>query len=439
MDESGKNSQADTNVRTPLTRREFLIVGGRTAAALTAIAIGLQGDTLQSPEALRESTLIELDIFDTSKLGERLIKENFPERFSEEESLQDLGVKDASTYEGLKQGKPETEDQAKLLLLRFLELKFKDHGNNVSDVGKATEQILTGKVDSIPAIQISIVEAIEIKGLTYDELGNPILKYYISPDNINALLKNSSADLVNMSFQPGENELKYVMYEMNQKLPSSEQSFITDTKGNKIPTGEPTYYDSERNKITKEEYDRLYNEAEKKPKILLDPKARYIDYEDGYFGDRTLENVKALAEIAASNPDKIFFAAGGNPTGANEIPDITASRASLEANHLWPDNLIVVGYEYISDWVRMPASRGADIYIDGDFIKDRIHKDGSSSYATRIALEATRQNVKVGVENFTKRVKDFIKGKAINRSVGTKSGNINYEVLDFQKLTTPEK
>ena len=412
----------------------------KVSAAALGGAMVLKGDVpdvLRPPEIEREPTVLELDIFGTEDLREKLIKENFPSGFSEVEAFQKMGVQDPTTKEGLQVGTPKDNEQAKLLLVRFLELQFKNHGDNVSEVGEKTAQLLTGKTDTAPVTQVSIVDAVEINGIRYDELGNPIMTYTVSPDKINTILRNSSADLVNASWQPGNNEIRFVMYTKNQDLPTMEQSYIT-LNGSKTPVGEPSYFDHERNVISKEEYDKLLSEAESKPIELLPPKNRYVDYVDGYFGEHTLGNVLALTEIASRNPDKVFFAAGGNPTGMNEIPDIREVRKQLEEKHLWPENLIVVDYEYISDWIRMPAAFGSDIYIDGDFIEKQFDTTASSSYATRIVLEAVRQNVKAGGKDFAGRVGEFLGNNSVDRTLMSNKEEIKYSVLDFQKIKTDQ-
>jgi len=106
-----------------LTRRQFLKV---SAAALGG-AMVLKGDVpdvLRPPEIEREPTVLELDIFGTEDLREKLIKENFPSGFSEVEAFQKMGVQDPTTKEGLQVGTPKDNEQAKLLLVRFLELQF---------------------------------------------------------------------------------------------------------------------------------------------------------------------------------------------------------------------------------------------------------------------------------------------------------------------------
>lgn len=375
--------------------------------------------------------MLELDIYDTEALGRRLIKDNFHEDFSVEETLKKMGITDSTSSSGLQEGIPKSYDEAKLLMLKFLELKFKDHGKNVSEVGKKTGELLGTKAESTNTNQISIIEALEVDEVSYDELGNPILRYSISIEKINAILKSTQADLVNMSWQPGTNEIRYVMYVRNQDRPTMEQSYTT-VNCNRTPVGEPTYYDKDRNVISKEEYERLLVEAESKPMTLLSAEDRYLDYTDGYFEEHTQGNVEALVNIAESNPDQVFMAAGGNPTGINEIPDITSVRSQLVEQKLWPENLIVVGYEYTSDWVRMPASFGADVYIDGDFIEKEVGYSESSSYATRIATEVVRQKVKTG-HSFPQRVRQFISSVITQRSVGIGSKNIEYNVLDFEK------
>lgn len=419
-----------------ISRREFLKFTG-VLAATAGLTQFLGGDTLRSLELEKEPSVLELDIYDTELLGRLLIKDNFPEGFSVEETFKKMGVTDPNSLEGLQAAEPETEEEYKLLMVKLLELKFKDHGKNVSEVGKKTAELISRKTDSTQTTQISIIEAIEINGISYDELGNPIMSYSISPDKVNNLLKSSPANLVNMSFQPGQNEIKFVMYTKNQDFPTMEQSYMT-VNGNETPVGEPTYYDKERNIISKEKYEGLLIEVENNPKVLLESKERYIDYVDGYFSEHTQGNVEALIDIAVSNPDKVFIAAGGNPTEMDEIPDITLVRMQFEEKNLWPKNLIVVGYEYISDWVRMPASFGSDIYIDGDFIEDQIGYTESSSYATRIATEAVRQRVKTG-RDFPQRVKDFLGKSSLDRQVGIKNEMMDYKVLNLQAIKTNQQ
>mgnify|MGYP005860143645 CR=1 FL=1 len=80
--------------------------------------------------------------------------------------------------------------------------------------------------------------------------------------------------------------------------------------------------------------------------VMFDPKDRDVRFLDGYAGDKTYRNLQKLTEVARKHPEKMFVAAGGNPTYLQDlkIPDIREVRAELERQGLWPENLIIVGF-----------------------------------------------------------------------------------------------
>lgn len=434
-----KNAEV-LNTNRKISRRDFLKLGGVAAAGAAAGYVASRlGVKIPSPESERtpeiklNSSTTVLDFFDLDAVKDRYLRDKFPPGFSEEESLQTMGVEDPSTREGLLKAVPQDENQAKLLMLMILKHQYQDHGRNVTDAMDKAEEFFSGGTKAKPS-ETSIGTAVEIKKVDRDDLNNPVIHFSLNPDSINKLVSDSSESILNMSFQPGNNSFTYEMYgHPDRDWPTKQKgTIIRDSDGNVLSEGKPKYYDHLGNQISEEEYNRLLREAEYAKPILLSPKDRDVDYVDGYFGEHTADNVRMLAQIAQKHPEKIFVAAGGNPTGMREMPDITTIRAELEGKSLWPNNLVVVGYETnIPDAYTGPASYGADIYVS-DKDLEKLGFIGASSYATPVVSEIIRQAIEGGLETH-KKVKDALLQMTETKKAWHGSEEIEYHLLNLDR------
>lgn len=351
----------------------------------------------QSAEKKLTSSTAILDFFNVDEIKKEYLANNFPPGFSEEIALQEMGITDVSTKEGLIQAVPHNENQANLLILLILKLHYQNHGTKVAAMMNAAEQFFAS-APKINPVESSIGTAVEIGKPGKDSLNNPVLNFIVNSESINALISDTSESLINMSFETGYGAFTYKMYgQPDAHWPMIQKGVVMrDSQGNILSEGPATYKDHLGNQISEGEYHSLLNKAEGSQPVLLAPKDRDIDRVDGYFGEHTAENVVMLVKIAHKHPEKILIAAGGNPTGLNEMPDITEIRAVLENKGLWPKNLIVAGYQITSDFYTGPASYGADIYVSDQDLK-KLGFEGASSFATPVVSEVIRQLIANGL------------------------------------------
>src|SRR4030042_1775334 len=165
-----------------------------------------------------------------------------------------------------------------------------------------------------------------------------------------------------MSFELGTVSFAYTLYDEKGKYPE-----LKDRIPSKIGVSDSlTYKDYQGNYITEEEYNALMKKIEEKVPVLRDSANRDFGLMDGYAGENTTENIGKLVRIAKKFPNRVFVAAGGNPTdmgGDVKIPDISGIRAELESKGEWPENLIIVGFEGTYLGQVSNASLGADVYV----------------------------------------------------------------------------
>jgi len=435
----------DSSEKTPtptkeISRRDFLKLAGVVGVAAGVVALDktasrlgvkiLSSEDERSPEIKLNSSATILDFFDLDIVKNQYLQDNFPPGFSEEKSLQAMGVKDSSTREGLLKAVPQNENQAKLLMLMILKHQYHNHGRNVANVMHKARQSFSGILKTTHS-ETSIGTAVEISKV---KLNNPVIHFSVNPETINQLIKTSSGSILNMSFQPGNNSFTYKMHGYpDRNLPSRQEgATISNADGNILSKGETKYYDHLGNQIKKDEYNHLLSKAENAEPVLLSPKDRDIDYVDGYFGEHTADNVRMLAQIAQKYPEKFFVAAGGNPTGMEEMPDITTIRAELEEKSLWPKNLVVVGFETtIPNVYTGPASYGADIYVSAKDL-EKLGFSGASSYAAPVVSEIIRQTVEYG-RNTHQKAKDALLQMTESKKAWHRSEEIKYRLLNLDK------
>ena len=196
-----------------------------------------------------------------------------------------------------------------------------------------------------------------------------------------------------------------------------------------------TYKDQDGNIISKEEYNEVLKKKNERIIFKLKPIDRTVIYEDGYAGKDTLKNLSEMAELARKHPDKIFIAAGGNPTdlgGETIIPDVREARLKLESWGLWPSNLIIVGFVTNIYGFNLLASYGADIYVSSIDLKN-LDIQSASSFATPFITEIVRSIIKKGAKNL-EQTKEQLMSLTIPSEMWRGSEVIKYQLLDLEKV-----
>lgn len=167
--------------------------------------------------------------------------------------------------------------------------------------------------------------------------------------------------------------------------------------------------------------------------VLKKPSDRDVVFLDGYAGEKTYDNLRKLAQIVRKHPEKIFITAGGNPTYLNglRIPDIREARSMLEKQGLWPDNLLVVGFQARESGFVGQASYGADVYVSDEDL-EKLGFSGASSYATPVVSEITRQLISKGV-NIPVKVKEALTQMTRTAESWEGSEKTEYRIIDLEK------
>lgn len=389
-----------------ISRRDFLKLA---AAAVGAALIGTSiptfltsGDRRRdvSPEyrTRTKAPTAVLDFFNLSQSEARILRDNFPPGFSAEAAWKRMGVTDPSDIKEVKKAVPTNDQEALLLMMRLLQEHYKDHGNNVTQVMKATTaSIANPNKEYTPPSEFSVVSAMQYGVPKYDEMGNITLNPEISAKVIGEMISEMGKDVrvINMSLELGRLPMTYVMYDTRYKHP---ELVNTGLGGTLTINGVTTYTNDLGEVISKDEYDKINEENNAREVYLLEPSDRNVQHLDGYAGENTFHNLIQLVNVANKHPDKIFVAAGGNPSNApgSKLPDIRKARAELERRGVWPKNLIIVGYQYSYEGAGFPASNGADIYVKSEDLK-KLGFPGASSFATPVITEVVRNLIELGI------------------------------------------
>ena len=419
----------------PISRRDFL-KGVTGLAAAAVIPRGLPGDMEISqkpslkaeqpppkePEKLPE--VLFLDIFDIQQFREKALKQLLSEGELVEEIFEQMGVEDFTTQEGLKKALPQNEKQEKLLLLQGAVNRYLGHGKEVMKVEEAASKQLFDKPAGIRS-EASIGSTIRTGGIVYDSLGNPIMPVTISVELVDKLVSESKADVINMSIELGRFQVIFDEYCMVNKYPDEAAFMPQENNG--------VYIDYHGKPITKEKYQELMARAKAREKILKEPRDREIIFIDGYEKEETFNNLSMLAAMAKRYPDKIFIAAGGNPSRISRaaIPDIRQAREDLTADNLWPDNLLMVGWIWQGNGASGLASLGDDIYVKPEDIRNLGFTE-CASFATPIVTAVVQEIMDKGVRD-PKKIKEILQTKMSNPDDGYVKNKICY-VLDFDKV-----
>lgn len=348
-------------------------IGRRAVLKMIGLAGGLLGAggavklSLEHREREQESRVAVLDIFG--------LENDADAQFPEDQLLE---------------SEPRTQNEAAQLMTRAVKGEYKDHGKVVMRVFQTMGRDITHDTT-----QLSITEAIILNQTKFDYLGNPTISFEIPKEKIVNMVRKTNAGVINMSFEPGKQEATYRWKKETQKYPEILRSLST------VTIGDVTTYLIDGQDVTKEEYEAVSLKAQEKEVVELLPIDRQLVFIDGYAGKETLNNLMALIDIASRFPEKTFVAAGGNPTWFNgaHIPDIRDARKILSNKSLWPDNLVVVGFEGRENGVEGPACLGADIYVNWKDLKN-LGFNQASSFATPVISELISKLKEKGENNW---------------------------------------
>jgi len=370
-----------------------------------------------------------LDFFDVDKAKGKYLQDNFPPDFSEEKSWREMGVDDPSTREGLLKATPKDEGQAKLLMMTLFQHRYQNHGKDVVTVMEKASDLFSPDQKTVSPTRASIAGAVEFGRLEYDEIGNPTIRVTLSSDVVDRLVSETPESVVNMSFELGDFLLTYSLYDRKLKYPEMGlQGPSTITVG-----GKTSYRDYRGNDITEEEYNEISRKMNETKVVLLDPNERDVRFLDGYAGDSTYQNLQKLTEVAGKHSEKMFVAAGGNPTYLQglKIPDIREARAKLEKQGQWPENLIIVGFQARESGFVGQASYGADIYI-ADKDLEELGFSGASSYATPVVTEVIRRLIGKSSKTHKQAKENLV---ALTQAAESWEGSekVDYRLLDIEK------
>ena len=344
-----------------------------------------------------------------------------------------MGIGDPNTLDGLRQGEPETKDQAKLLLMLLFINQYQDHGRNVFEVMRKTADFLGLGRDPYNPNQVSIASAVKFGEVEFDELGNPTMQVNISQEAVEKLISQNPESIINMSFELGEFSVTYEWREKKLKYPE-----MANQGPSKTSIGETTSYkDYLGNPITEEKYRQISERMDETIEVTLDPTERDVEFLDGYASEHAYENLRKLAQIAKKHPEKMFIAAGGNPSsykGETRIPDITEARIRLEQEGLWGNNLIMagftgypgVGFESAVQY-ETRGSYGSDIYVSSNNLQV-IGYRGASSYATPLITMIGRQLVLNGSKTHNMVTEELLKMTEV-KEAWSGPEKIEYRVL----------
>lgn len=419
-----------------ITRKDFIniakVASGGMALTIATNEIGklIKHETTKSPELEKEPSVAVFDVFDIDSEVERFLKENFPEDFSAEETWESMGMEEPQTIDSLKKAEPKNELQARLVMLKIMQLHYKDHGESVVGVTEATSKYLGVSQEHATVKKISIADAVSFGETEFnmsEKPNNPTQQFHISSEKIATELRNIDENVINMSFELGDFTFTFryqeekVAHPENQPLP------------NKQTVGEhTTYSDNEGKPITEEEFNAIIEKASRTEVALLEPNDRSFDFKDGYAVDNAAKNLLEMVRLAHQFPDKTFVVAGGNPfyeNGKHWLPDITKVREEMTEKGLWPENLLIVGFEGVENGVVGPASFGADIYVRaGDL--EALGYQQASSYATPAITVVVTELQKLYPKNWRN---VLLKEATRNQTFSQGSKNTNYKLLDFEK------
>jgi len=368
------------------TRRQVLAGFGMLATAGLLKASGLTeiADLINSPEIINPSSILVLDVFQAEEFKKRFIEK--PQRVISASKI--VGGLDGGNLvfrdylKELEITNPEIIEEAVLLVVEF---NFAEHGKRVVEAGLKTAQLFGH--EQIRRQEKSILGDVTVEKIEFDSLENPIVWLTISSKNSDKIISESNTGIVNLSFEFGQFP---VLFEINKQ----------NSQG----------------------------EIERK-----NPGEISISFVDGYAGDDTLKNLSELVKLARKYPQKMFVAAGGNPSPGNENkkPNIIKARKTLEENGLWTPNLMMVGIWQKKEQGGDPLALGCDLYVNSKDIED-LGFLPCTTYAVPIVSEIVSHLIDKGILDFNQ-----IKQELLQMSdLKDKSSRRPYFLLNLEKVRT---
>lgn len=372
-------SREHKNQTPEVSRRQFL-------AGLLGFgaAYFLKGDSGET-EKNRLGTFV-LDIFDTENFKDRAVQDRLQgKNISEAEILKKIGINDPTTLEGLKEGIPTNEDETFVFMLNVLKCYWSDHGKNVIQVKEKAKKLFDFPPSKVSSD--SIVNAVNVSRLEYDNAGNPTLWLKINKEVVERKLAFVNDPVVNASFELGEVGFKYELYDFTYEIPSH-------TAGSEITVnGVTSYTDNQGNPVSREKYEELTAMKKKEIRRLLAAKERefwpqdaYVIYDDE---NRAYDNLKLMAELGIKFSDKVIIASAGNPSKRSTayFPRVDKLKKRLIEENNWPNNLFLVGVYGYDSGKEGVATYGADFYVDQRQMEEQLAVSGVASFATPIVTE----------------------------------------------------
>jgi len=231
--------------------------------------------------------------------------------------------------------------------------------------------------------------------ITRDELGNPKVWLEIDGDYLAEVFSQSPQPFVNLSLELGRLGMDFKVY---TTAPVHSEAIdpmtVKQIRSQLTINGKttPGEYELDGKPLSQEEYDEIWKIWGETHTVRRDSIA-YTPI-DGYArGGNPRDSLKKMSDLAAKVPEKIIFAAGGNPTSKYGLPNVTGAKAELVQQNKWPENLFLIGFygiEYGGE--TLPSGYGADYYVSVDDM-DKIKAPSGTSYATPIVGRLVMQYI----------------------------------------------
>lgn len=352
-------------------------------------------------EPQQTASIAVVDFFQSEEFWQEMIQSTLARDGIEEASLwQQMGVDAESSTTDFQAAYPQTDQEATLLLLKYLQERYREHGAQVTQAAEKMTARVGGETSAAATQETSVESAIRVHSITRDELGNYELRLLVSAKIVDELLRESTASIVNLSLQLGIVGVRWEMNGWKSKHENPEALLSHIQVKRKVINAQTKevisparYLDTTTGEeLSEEVYQSLVDEAYSSVSTPLPPADREMIILDGYAHENTLENLTYLTQLATHHPEKLFIAAAGNPVLDNGVrfPDIRSARDSLVSQGKWPDNLLICGVWGMQNGSELPLAYGADIYVRFEDL-EAIDFGQASSFATPIVSAVAQQ------------------------------------------------
>lgn len=406
----------------------------------------VSAESTQSPEQYRRPDALVIDVTkDTfANLGKYGLL-----TMSEEELTKKLGIEDLTIEKLTQQKIPEDVKLQLTVLAQIMKLNYGDHGGKVVRAMEETDKLLGEEVSApnTAGLSAGTIKNFEIER---DEIGNPTFWVELDSEGLAKIIAQSPQKFINLSLELGKVGTRFEIFREVRANPYAidpngavalKNEVVKNEKGEY--TVRSTYQLPNGKQIDQDEYDRLWEEYSK---MKIAPRD-FIEFTpiDAY-GQKgnPLDSLGEMADLASKFPDKIFFAAAGNPTledGLPNTPIIVGAREQLIKQGKWPSNLFMIGYWGIKyEGEKYPSGYGADYYTDVDDL-DRLGLSWGTSFATPVAERTvidyfSRQNIEPTpdrVREMLDKYSESHEGHEVWDSVTRRSyDNQVYKVIDIK-------